>query len=86
MTDDGVLETREDGKRVVRFERQLGHPVERVWAALTADEIAQTRQPHGCHDKEETRAAQVRDGLPQAAHSRHLPRVHPLLQSAGDYE
>ena len=35
MTDDGVLETREDGKRVVRFERQLGHPVERVWAALT---------------------------------------------------
>src|SRR5947209_12849637 len=36
MTDQGVLETRDDGKRVVRFERQLAHPVERVWAALTA--------------------------------------------------
>jgi uncharacterized protein YndB with AHSA1/START domain len=32
---DGVLETRPDGKHVIRFERRLGHPVERVWAALT---------------------------------------------------
>ena len=32
---DGVLETRDDGKRVIRFERRLAHPVERVWSALT---------------------------------------------------
>lgn len=32
---DGILETREDGKAVVRFERHLAHPVERVWSALT---------------------------------------------------
>lgn len=32
---DGVLETRDDGKHVVRFERHLAHPIERVWAALT---------------------------------------------------
>src|SRR5262245_15015085 len=34
MTPDGVLETR-DGKQVLRFERRLNHPIERVWAALT---------------------------------------------------
>jgi len=32
---DGVLETRDDGKQVLRFERRLDHPIERVWAALT---------------------------------------------------
>jgi uncharacterized protein YndB with AHSA1/START domain len=32
---DGLLETRDDGKAVLRFERRLGHPVERVWAVLT---------------------------------------------------
>jgi uncharacterized protein YndB with AHSA1/START domain len=31
---DGTLETR-DGRHVMRYERRLGHPVERVWAALT---------------------------------------------------
>jgi uncharacterized protein YndB with AHSA1/START domain len=31
---DGVLET-SDGKQVVRFQRHLAHPVERVWSALT---------------------------------------------------
>jgi uncharacterized protein YndB with AHSA1/START domain len=31
---DGVLEQR-GGKDVIRFERHLAHPVERVWAALT---------------------------------------------------
>jgi uncharacterized protein YndB with AHSA1/START domain len=31
---DGVLDRR-DGKDVIRFERHLAHPVERVWAALT---------------------------------------------------
>jgi uncharacterized protein YndB with AHSA1/START domain len=34
MTDDGVLETK-DGKQVLRFERRLDHPIERVWTALT---------------------------------------------------
>lgn len=34
MTDDGVLEIKGDQK-VLRFERRLAHPVERVWAALT---------------------------------------------------
>ncbi len=37
MTTDGVLETK-DGKKVLRFERRLAHPVERVWAALTEPE------------------------------------------------
>jgi uncharacterized protein YndB with AHSA1/START domain len=32
---DGVLKTRDDGTAVIRFERHLAHPVERVWAALT---------------------------------------------------
>jgi uncharacterized protein YndB with AHSA1/START domain len=31
---DGVLDRR-DGKDVIRFERHLAHPVDRVWAALT---------------------------------------------------
>jgi uncharacterized protein YndB with AHSA1/START domain len=31
---DGTVEPR-DGRRVLRFERRLAHPVERVWAALT---------------------------------------------------
>jgi uncharacterized protein YndB with AHSA1/START domain len=31
---DGTLETR-DGRHVMRYERRLAHPVERVWAALT---------------------------------------------------
>jgi uncharacterized protein YndB with AHSA1/START domain len=31
---DGVLEAR-DGRQVVRFQRRLAHPIERVWAALT---------------------------------------------------
>jgi uncharacterized protein YndB with AHSA1/START domain len=31
---DGTLETR-DGRHVLRYERRLAHPVERVWAAIT---------------------------------------------------
>jgi uncharacterized protein YndB with AHSA1/START domain len=31
---DGTLETR-GGRRVLRYERRLAHPVSRVWAALT---------------------------------------------------
>ena len=31
---DGTLETR-DGRHVLRYERRLAHPVDRVWAALT---------------------------------------------------
>ena len=34
LVADGVLEKR-DGKDVLRFERHLAHPIERVWAALT---------------------------------------------------
>lgn len=34
---DGALETR-DGRHVMRFERRLAHPVERVWSALTEPE------------------------------------------------
>ena len=38
--NDGTLERRGD-HQVIRFERRLGHPVERVWRALTEpDEIA----------------------------------------------
>lgn len=32
---DGSLETRDDGRAVIRFERRIAHPVERVWAAIT---------------------------------------------------
>ncbi len=35
---DGVLETRDDGRQVIRFERRIGHPIERVWDALTRPE------------------------------------------------
>ena len=31
----GTLEVRDDGKYVLRFERHLGHPPEKVWRALT---------------------------------------------------
>jgi uncharacterized protein YndB with AHSA1/START domain len=48
MTDDSIAQTRlgtieeaEGGKRVLRYERRLDHPVERVWAALTdPDQLA----------------------------------------------
>ena len=39
-SDHGTLETREDGKAVIRFERRLAHPVERVWTALTEPDEA----------------------------------------------
>ena len=35
MTDYGTIETLDDGRYILRFERQLRHPVEKVWAALT---------------------------------------------------
>ncbi|MEV8436100.1 SRPBCC family protein [Actinosynnema sp. NPDC051121] len=35
---DGVVDTLDDGKRVLRFERRLNHPVDRVWTALTTPE------------------------------------------------
>jgi uncharacterized protein YndB with AHSA1/START domain len=31
----GTIETRDDGSYVLRFERRLRHPVEKVWTALT---------------------------------------------------
>jgi uncharacterized protein YndB with AHSA1/START domain len=38
MTDYGTIETLDDGRYVLRYERQLRHPVEAVWAALTEPE------------------------------------------------
>ena len=35
ITADGMVETREGGQAVIRFERRLAHPITRVWAALT---------------------------------------------------
>ena len=35
MTDYGTIETLDDGRYVLRYERQLRHPVDRVWEALT---------------------------------------------------
>jgi uncharacterized protein YndB with AHSA1/START domain len=32
---DGVLDAAPDGQQILRFERRLPHPVEKVWAALT---------------------------------------------------
>ncbi len=37
-TDHGTIETRDDGTRVLRYERHLRHPIDRVWAALTDPE------------------------------------------------
>jgi uncharacterized protein YndB with AHSA1/START domain len=37
-TADGTVDRTDDGRYVVRFERRLAHPVERVWRALTAPE------------------------------------------------
>jgi uncharacterized protein YndB with AHSA1/START domain len=34
-THNGTIQTRDDGTRVLRFERRLTHPIDRVWAALT---------------------------------------------------
>ncbi|HEX8743631.1 MAG TPA: SRPBCC family protein [Thermoleophilaceae bacterium] len=34
-TADGTLEKRDDGRAVIRFERTIAHPPERVWAAIT---------------------------------------------------
>ena len=34
---DGILEHR-DGKDVIRFQRRIPHPIERVWAAITSPE------------------------------------------------
>ena len=34
-TNDGTIETRDDGTRVLRYERRLRHPIDRVWAAIT---------------------------------------------------
>jgi uncharacterized protein YndB with AHSA1/START domain len=35
MTDYGSIETLDDGRYVLRYERRLRHPVEKVWEALT---------------------------------------------------
>lgn len=35
---DGFVDLRDDGKRVLRFERRLSHSIDRVWAALTSPE------------------------------------------------
>jgi uncharacterized protein YndB with AHSA1/START domain len=32
---DGTIQTRDDGTRVLRYERRLDHPIDRVWAAIT---------------------------------------------------
>ena len=34
-TQNGTIETRDDGTRVLRFERRLNQPIDRVWAAIT---------------------------------------------------
>jgi uncharacterized protein YndB with AHSA1/START domain len=38
MNADGTLDRTDDGRYVVSFERQLAHPVKRVWDALTKPE------------------------------------------------
>ena len=38
MTDYGTIETLDDGRYVLRYERQLRHPPEKVWEALTEPE------------------------------------------------
>jgi len=50
---DGTLETLDDGRARVRFERRLDHPVDRVWAALTEPE--QMRQWWAAADELELR-------------------------------
>ena len=38
MTDYGTMETTDDGRYILRFQRRLRHPIEKVWAALTDPE------------------------------------------------
>ena len=38
MTDYGTMKTTDDGRYVLRYERRLRHPIERVWEALTVPE------------------------------------------------
>lgn len=41
MTDDGTIDQR-DGRVVFRYQRELRHPIDRVWRAITdPDELAQ---------------------------------------------
>jgi uncharacterized protein YndB with AHSA1/START domain len=35
---DGTVQTRDDGRAEIRFERHLAHPIEMVWHALTTPE------------------------------------------------
>ena len=35
MTDYGTIETLDDGRYVLRYERQIRHPISKVWEALT---------------------------------------------------
>ena len=35
MTDHGTIETLDGGSHVLRYERRLRHPVDKVWEALT---------------------------------------------------
>ena len=35
MTPEGTLETLADGRRRIRFERRLRHPIDRVWRAIS---------------------------------------------------
>jgi uncharacterized protein YndB with AHSA1/START domain len=35
MTDYGTIETLADGRYVLRYERRLRHPIDKVWEALT---------------------------------------------------
>ena len=88
---DGVLERRDDGRSVIRFQRRLEHPVERVWAALTEpDELvawlgeAEVELVEG--GRFDLRWLNTDDQGNQAVRQATITRLEPprLLESSGD--
>ena len=54
-TNFGSVRKRADGHTIVVFERILRHPVERVWAAITAPQ-SMVRLPAGPHPRRQARS------------------------------
>jgi uncharacterized protein YndB with AHSA1/START domain len=88
---DGVLETRGGDHVVLRFSRRIGHPVERVWAALTDPaELAgwwgQAEVDLVEGGKFVLRWLNTDDGGNRAAMHATITRLDPprLLETAGD--
>lgn len=88
---DGVLEQRDDGRSVIRFQRRLEHPVERVWAALTQPEelvawLAEAEVELVEGGRFDLRWLNTDDQNNQAVRHATITRLEPphLLETSGD--